>query len=107
MAGLTVIDNEEGNFRVEGKAHVLYEKDETSGCASDIDWLGPFHRNRPEFYFKIRHNCKSTRFVSYISVSCCIILSHEAKRTSDRWGQRMLLSPVTADMHTDQPSESS
>ncbi|CAI4227744.1 unnamed protein product [Auanema sp. JU1783] len=49
MAGLSVVDNEDGLFRVEG-------------CASDIDWLGPFHRNRPEFYLKIRHRCLSPDF---------------------------------------------
>ncbi|KHJ92717.1 Transthyretin-like family protein [Oesophagostomum dentatum] len=45
-AGLTVVDSEDGMFKVEG-------------CASDIDWLGPIHINRPEFYFKIRHLCNS------------------------------------------------
>ncbi|KAK6748740.1 hypothetical protein RB195_001392 [Necator americanus] len=45
-AGLTVVDAEDGMFKVEG-------------CAADIDWLGPIHLNRPEFYFKIRHKCNS------------------------------------------------
>ncbi|RCN52384.1 Transthyretin-like family protein [Ancylostoma caninum] len=45
-AGLTVVDEENGVFKVEG-------------CAADIDWLGPLHINRPEFYFKIRHTCNS------------------------------------------------
>ncbi|KHJ76777.1 Transthyretin-like family protein, partial [Oesophagostomum dentatum] len=45
-AGLTVVDSEDGMFKVEG-------------CASDIDWLGPIHINRPEFYFKVRHLCNS------------------------------------------------
>ncbi|VDM85119.1 unnamed protein product [Strongylus vulgaris] len=47
-AGLTVVDGEDGMFKVEG-------------CASDVDWLGPIHINRPEFYFKIRHSCNSDK----------------------------------------------
>ncbi|PIO59213.1 Transthyretin-like family protein, partial [Teladorsagia circumcincta] len=45
-AGVTVVDDENGIFEVEG-------------CAKDFDWLGPIHLNRPEFFFKIRHKCNS------------------------------------------------
>lgn len=45
-AGFTVVEDESGEFKVEG-------------CASDFDWLEPLHLNRPEFYFKIRHTCNS------------------------------------------------
>ncbi|CAJ0600850.1 unnamed protein product [Cylicocyclus nassatus] len=54
-AGLTVVDAEDGLFKVEG-------------CASDIDWLGPLHINRPEFYFKVRHMCNSERLEEMIVI---------------------------------------
>ncbi|XGW30276.1 hypothetical protein V3C99_009341 [Haemonchus contortus] len=48
-AGFTVVDNENGIFKVEG-------------CAADYDLLGPLlPPNRPDFYFHIRHMCDSDK----------------------------------------------
>nr|CDJ89359.1 Clathrin coatomer adaptor and Transthyretin domain containing protein [Haemonchus contortus] len=48
-AGFTVVDNENGIFKVEG-------------CAADYDLLGPLlPPNRPDFYFHVRHMCDSDK----------------------------------------------
>ncbi|VDO36317.1 unnamed protein product [Haemonchus placei] len=50
-AGFTVVDNENGIFKVEG-------------CAADYDLLGPLlPPNRPDFYFHVRHMCDSDKLV--------------------------------------------
>nr|CDJ89358.1 Transthyretin domain containing protein [Haemonchus contortus] len=48
-AGFTIVDNVNGEFKIEG-------------CAADYDPLGPLlPPNRPDFYFYIRHKCNSDK----------------------------------------------
>ncbi|PAV91754.1 hypothetical protein WR25_09257 [Diploscapter pachys] len=57
LAGRTVLTSkDEGIFKVEG-------------CSSDHDWLGPLHRNRPEWYLVIIHSCNHKAVSPYQSIS--------------------------------------